>query len=163
MEPMDERMVRAEDGVEYDVRVAIESLPWVSQLCPLMPHQYVVRAKAPDWAWNALEAMARWNPHSYRAYFRGYPTPNRYWDAPDGLRYWRTGMMLNRCDPDSVEPLRRVEDGAKPIKDWDGPPWAPNGIGIYFQTPNGKWWPTQEALANGFQPCRACSRRPRGL
>jgi hypothetical protein len=56
MEPIGECMVRAEDGVEYDVLVAIESLPWVSQLCPLMPHQYVVRAKAPDWAWNALEA-----------------------------------------------------------------------------------------------------------
>lgn len=163
MDPIGERTIRAEDGAEYDVIDAIDALPWVSQLCPLMPHQYVVRAKAPDWAWNALEAMVRRNPHSYRAYFRGYTTPNRYWDAPDGQRYWRTGMMLNRCDPGSVEPLRRVEDGAKPFKDWDGPPWAPNGIGIYFQAPNGKWWPTQEALASGFKPCRSCSRRPIGL
>jgi hypothetical protein len=31
MEPIGECMVRAEDGVEYDVLVAIESLPWVSQ------------------------------------------------------------------------------------------------------------------------------------
>jgi hypothetical protein len=71
--------------------------------------------------------------------------------------------MLNRCDPDSVEPLRRVENGAKPMKDWDAPACAPTGIDIHFQAPNGKWWPTQEALASGFQPCRSCSRRPRGL
>lgn len=44
MEPTGERMVRAEGGVEYDVLAAIDALPWVSQLCPLMPHQYVVRA-----------------------------------------------------------------------------------------------------------------------
>jgi len=39
MEPIGERMVRAEDGVEYDVLTAIDALPWVSQLCPFMPHQ----------------------------------------------------------------------------------------------------------------------------
>ena len=118
--------------------------------------------QAHDWAWNALEAMVRWNP-SYRAYFRGYRRPNRCWDAPHGLRYWRAGTVLNRCDTGSVELLRHVEDGAKRIRDWDRPPWALNGIGIYFQAPNGKWWPTQEALRSGFRPCRACSRRPRGL
>jgi hypothetical protein len=160
---VDSRTVVADDdGTEFDVLEAAKALPWVDQLCPLMPHQYAVQMRSPEMAFRVLEAMVAKSPESYRAYFRGYQSPNRYWDAPDGLRYWRT-RELNRCDPDSVEPLRRVEDGAKPIKDWDGPPWTPNGIGIYLQAPNGKWWPTQEALASGFQPCRACSRRPRGL
>jgi hypothetical protein len=61
------------------------------------------------------------NPGSYR----GYPTPNRYWDAPDGQRYWMSRMMINRCWPDSVEPLRLVRDSAKPVEYWDGPPMGP--------------------------------------
>src|SRR5439155_2487926 len=104
---------------------------WVHQLCPLMPHDYVVLFKSPEIAWRVLETMVAKSSHSYRAYFRGYPSPNLYWEAPDGLRYWRTGMMLNRCEPDSVEPLRKVADGAKRIADWDGPPWAPNASGLY--------------------------------
>lgn len=28
------------------------------------------------------------------AYFRAYQRPNRYWDVPDGLRYWRTMPMI---------------------------------------------------------------------
>jgi len=94
----------------------------------------------------------------YRAYFRGYQTLNRYWDAPDGLRYWRT-RELDRCRPDSVEPLRLVAEGAKAIRDWDGPPWAPNGIGLYEGRP-GKagWWLTKAAVDGGFEPCKACSR-----
>ena len=40
--------------------------------------------------------------------FLGYQSPNRYWEAPDGRRYWLTFYMINRCWPDSVEPLRRV-------------------------------------------------------
>jgi hypothetical protein len=98
------------------------------------------------------------NPETYRAYFRGYRSPNRYWDAPDGQRYWLTRMMINRCRPDSVEPLRLVSEGATSIPDWDGPPWAPDGIGIYEQSADGRWWPTAAALAGGFQPCRACQR-----
>jgi hypothetical protein len=66
---------------------------------------------------------------------------------------------LNRCEPDSVEPLRRVDAGAKPILDWDGPPWAPDGNGKYQQDAHGSWWPTASALADGYQPCKAC-RRP---
>ncbi len=61
-------------------------------------------------------------PDSFLAYFRGYQRPNRYWEAPDGLRYWRTRFELNRCTLDSVEPPRRVDQGAKPIRDWVGPP-----------------------------------------
>lgn len=159
---IDERTVRGDDGREYDVLKAVDALPWVHQLCPLMPHDYAVLFRSPEWAWAALEAMVKWSPDSYKAYFRGYPTPNRYWVAPDGLRYWRTGKMLNRCTFDSVEPLRRVDEGAKPIKDWDGPPWAPNGLGLYVQKSGGKWWPTDEALANGYAPCKACWKGPKG-
>lgn len=162
-EIVDSRTVRGESGRQYDVLEAIEVLPWVTQLCPLMPHQYAVSYKSPDWAWGVLETMVKSaNPESYRAFFRGYPTPNRYWEAPDGLRYWRT-RELNRCSPDSVEPLRLVSDGAKPIKDWNGPPWAPNGIGLYERDNRGHWWPTRSALEGGYQPCRACQRTRKSM
>jgi len=67
---------------------------------------------------------------SYDAYFRGYPFPMHYWEF-EACRYWRTSArgsvhMLNRCTLDSVEPPRRVDDGAEPIE-WHGPPWAPDG------------------------------------
>lgn len=153
------RTVRDADGRQYDVAEAIAALPWVSQLCPQMPHQYVVQSHSPEWAYGVLETMvAGRNPETYKAYFRGYQTPNRYWEAPDGLRYWSTRFMLNRCEPDSVEPLRRVDEGAKPIKNWDGPPWAPSGIGLYEPDAKGHWWPTKVALQAGYQPCKACQR-----
>jgi hypothetical protein len=152
-------VVRDEEGVKHDVLEAIAVLPWVKQLCPLMPHEYAHQKKADLLTYAVVEHMLKAaNPETYRAYFRGYLAPNRYWDAPDGQRYWLTRMMINRCWPDSVEPLRLVSDGAKPVPDWDGPPWAPNGIGIYERDPRGKWWPTEAALATGFQPCRACQR-----
>jgi hypothetical protein len=163
-EVVDAHTVRDEDGREYNVLQAIAALPWVSQLCPVMPHQYVVFSKSDPVAYSVLEAMVgSGNRESYRAYFRGYQSPNRCWEAPDGLRYWATRFMLNRCTPDSVEPLRRVDAGAKAIRDWDGPPYAPNGSGIYQRAADGRWWPTQAALASGYQPCKACQRRPRTL
>lgn len=157
-EIVDSRTVRAEDGSHSDVLEAIEALPWVHQLCPLMPHDYAVLFRSPESAWFALEAMVRWSPDSYRAYFRGYQTTNRYWDAPDGMRYWRTRFELNRCKPESVEPLRRRDEGAKPIRDWEGPPWAPDGSGLYAKEPDGKWWPRFEGT--DMKPCRACQRPP---
>jgi hypothetical protein len=152
-------MVHDEENVKHYVLEAIARLPWVKQLCPLMPHEYAHQKKADLLTYAVVEHMLKAaNPETYRAYFRGYLAPNRYWDAPDGQRYWLTRMMINRCWPDSVEPLRLVSGGAKPVPDWDGPPWAPNGIGIYERDTHGKWWPTEAALATGFQPCRACQR-----
>ena len=58
------------------------------------------------------------NAATYRAYFRGYQSPMRYWEAPDGRRYWLK-FMINRCWPDSVERLRRVDEGATAITDWE--------------------------------------------
>lgn len=55
-----------------------------------------------------------------------------------GLRDWRTRFELNRCTPDSVDPPRRVDQGATPILDWDGPPHAPNGIGLIPSQPTGE-------------------------
>jgi len=159
MEPfevIDARTAREPDDTHVGVLEAIGVLPWVNQLCPLMPHQYAVLAKSPAWAWYALDAMIRQNPHSYRAYFRGYRTPNLYWDGPDGMRYWRTRFELNRCTPDSVEPPRRVDAGATPIGGWDGPPWAPNGSKLYAREAGGKWSPRFDGT--GLQPCRGCRR-----
>jgi hypothetical protein len=159
-EIVDRRTVRDADGGEHDVLEAIEALPWVTQLCPLMPHDYAHRDKADPLAYAVVERMLKAdNPDSYRAYFRGYPTANRYWEAADGRRYWLTMFMINRCWPDSVEPLRRVDEGAKPIEDWDGPPWAPNGIGLYQRNAAGRWLPTEAALERGFRPCKACRHR----
>ncbi len=141
-----------------DVVEAIRSLSWVDQLCPLMRHQYAVLRKSPAWAWYALDAMIRDSPDSYLAYFRGYQRPNRYWDGPDGLRYWRTRFELNRCTADSVEPPRRVDQGAQPIPGWVGPPHVPNGANLYEQDADGRWWPRFDGT--DYEPCRACRRRP---
>jgi hypothetical protein len=95
------------------------------------------------------------NPDSFRAYFRGYQSANRYWDAPDGLRYWRGGFEIDRGEPDDAG-LRRVDAGGKPVKDWAGPPFAPDGIGLYERDERGRWWPTPAALDAGYLPCRSC-------
>ena len=126
-----------------------------------MPHEYVDRKKADLLTYSVVERMLKAsNPETYRAFFRGSPTPYRYWEAPDGRRYWLTKFMINRCWPDSVEAPRRVDQGAKPIQDWDGPPWAPNGSGLYERGKGRTWWPTSAALADGYVPCRSCRRKP---
>lgn len=153
---VDARTVRAPDGGEHDVLDAIQAIPWRPQLCPLMRHEYSIWGQGPEWAWNVLSSMLLGrNPDSFRAYFRGYPTANRYWDAPDGLRYWRGRYEIDRGQPDGAG-LRLVEEGAKPTKDWNGPPYAPNGIGLYDRDDKGRWWPTEAALASGYLPCSSC-------
>ena len=103
-EIVDPRTARDDDGHDYDVLEAIAALAWVKQLCPLMPHEYAHQSKSDPLAYAVVEHMLKSaNPESYRAYFRGYRSPNRYWDGPDGQRYWLTRMMINRCWPDSVE------------------------------------------------------------
>ena len=160
LEIVDARTVRDEHGECHDVFEAVDALPWVHQLCTLMPHDYAHQRQSDPLAYAVVERMlTASNPETYRAYFRGYQTPMRYWEAPDGRRYWLTKFMINRCWPDSVEPVRRVDEGAKPIANWDGPPWAPNGIGLYERGAGQKWWPTEAALAGGFQPCKVCRRR----
>lgn len=126
------------------VRDAIERLPWRSALPAddMPPHQYVILDQGPADAWDLLASAIRDDPESYDAYFRGYTFPMHYWEF-EGHRYWRTSArrsvhMLNRCTLDSVEPPRRVADGALPL-DWEGPPWAPNG------TP----WPPGYVVADG--------------
>lgn len=157
---VDERTLRGDDGQLYDVPAAIAECGWVRQLCPFMPHEYAILGKAPEQAWFVVEAMIRLSPSSYRAYFRGYQATNRYWEAPDGMRYWRSRFELDRWHSADREGLRRRDDGAKPIKDWDGPRWAPNGAGPYLQSSNGKWWPSSKFFADGYLPCKACRNPP---
>jgi len=158
---VDARTVRGPDRREHDVLDAIRALPWRPQLCPLMRHEYSIWGQGPEWAWNVLSTMllAR-NPASFRAYFRGYPSANRYWDAPDGLRYWRGRFEIDRGQPDGVG-LRRLDHGAKRVEDWDGPPWAPDGIGLYDRDEKGRWWPTEAALDSGYLPCASCEQTNR--
>ena len=153
---VDARTVRTPDGQTHDVLEAIEALPWTAQLCPLMRHEYTIWKKGPTWAWNVLSSMlSASNPDSFRAYFRGYRSANRYWDAPDGLRYWRGGFEIDRGQPDDSG-LRRVDAGAKRAMAWAGPPWAPDSSGLSEQDEKGRWWPTEAALEAGYQPCRYC-------
>ena len=112
---------------------AIRALPWRSALPAdgMPPHQYVVLGKCLPEAWETLAEVVRDHPASYDAFFRGYPWPMRYWEFEEH-RYWRTSAggrthMLNRCTLDSVEPPRRVTDGATAAQEWNGPPWAPDG------------------------------------
>lgn len=158
---VDSRTVRAPDGSKHDVLDAIQALPWRAQLCPLMRHEYSIFGQGSEWAWNVLSSMllAR-NPDSFRAYFRGYQSANRYWDAPDGLRYWRGRFEIDRGQPDGAG-QRRTDEGAKRINDWDGPPYAPNGIGLYDRDEKGRWWPTEAALASGYLPCSSCEQTGR--
>lgn len=159
---VDERTLRGDDGVTYDVLDAIEQLPWVRQLCPFMPHEYAILRKSPEQAWYVVEAMTRLSPNTYRAFFRGYQSTNRYWPAPDGQRYWRFRFELDRWDAADTTDLRRKDEGAHAIKDWHGPRWAPNGGGYYEGSP-GKWRPSAKFFAEGYQPCKMCQRRPKNL
>jgi hypothetical protein len=101
-EYVDEHTLRGDDGSSLDVLDAISVLPWVRQLCPFMPHEYAIVGKSPEQAWYVVEAMIRLSPHAYRAFFRGYRSANRYWEAPDGRRYWRGRFEMDRRDASDV-------------------------------------------------------------
>ena len=47
-----------------------------------------------------------------------------------------------------------VAERARAILDWDGPPWAPSGIGLYIQEPDGRWWPRFDGT--DYESCRGC-------
>ena len=105
--------------------------------------------------------MIRLSPQAYRAFFRGYQSANRYWEAPDGRRYWRARYEIDRWDAADTSGLRRRDERARAIKDWDGPRHAPNGAGLYEQDARGGWWPTQMALDAGYLPCASCQKTAR--
>jgi len=150
--------VRDAGGRDHDVLEAIDNLPWVDQTCPGMPHQYAHLRRSDRVDYGVVDTMLTAKNHeTYRAYFRGLPTPLRYWEAPDGQRYWLTMYMINRCLPDSVEPPRRVDEGAKPIP-WDTFLLAPKGSHTYERYKNG-WIPTEEAIAAGYRPCASCQTK----
>lgn len=131
---VDGEHVISESGVLFDIREMIDAIPWVTAFMYPPPHAYVVRDRCPAVPWQVLSVFVRHSPDSYLAYFRGYQRPNRYVEL-DGRRYWATSsggpgggvMMLNRGRFEDSEPPRRVDDGAQPILDWQGPPWELNG------------------------------------
>lgn len=138
------QVANTDTGEEYDIAAVAARIPWVTAQTgrgswdapPYMPpHQYVVFGRCDPVDWEVLAFAIAKHPDSYRAYFRGYQSPTRYWEPGDRYRYWRTAwhgtQMLNRCMLDSVEPPRRVDQGAQPIKpqDWGAPPWLPQGSG----------------------------------
>lgn len=149
------RVVDMATGEIYDVDDAIAAIPWVTQTCPLMPHEYATQRACPGLSWPVIAAWVH-GPGSYLAFFRGYARPNRYRDHSDGHRYWRTSarrtQMVNRCSMD-FEPPRRVADGAVRLP-WVGPPWAPTGADLYYRVA-GKWLPKPNS---GLTPCAACRR-----
>jgi hypothetical protein len=129
---VEDGQVRDDAGRVYDVREAVDALPWQTALASSgSPHQYVVQRKSPIEAWDVLATAIAQHPDSFLAYHAGYRRPNRYWEFA-GWRYWRTSSggpggvthMLNRCRPDS-DVLRPLEAGPA---DWGGgPPWLPHG------------------------------------
>jgi hypothetical protein len=55
-----------ERDLDDGLAAAISALPWVRQLCPLMPHEYAVHSRSPAWEWETLEARVMpGNPASY--------------------------------------------------------------------------------------------------
>ena len=76
---VDPRTVRDDEGRDHDVLAAIDKLPWVDQTCPGMPHQYAHLRHSDRVEYGVVDTMltAR-NPETYKAYFRGLPTPLRY-------------------------------------------------------------------------------------
>ena len=141
----DEKVVNSDTGEEYDVSDVIARLPWQAQkgantkwedYPPYMPpHEFVVFGMCYFAEWDLLYFVCTKHPASYLGFFRGYQSPMRYLEFGDGYRYWpsaqRGVMMLNRCRLDSVEPPRRKDQGARPIKpkEWCAPPWLPQGNG----------------------------------
>ena len=124
-------------GKVYDLHEAAERIPWITAKQYPPPHQYAILERTPRPHWHVLNCAIQKHPDSYLAYFRGYQRPMRYWEFEE-RRYWRSASrnpygvthMLNRCLLTDVEAPRRVDQGAKPILDWDGPPW---------ELPGGKW------------------------
>jgi hypothetical protein len=124
--------------VRWSLDEVVERIPWV--LNPQleewsMPvHKYVVYRKCPVDLFVTLLFAVRTHPKSYMAYFRGYQTPTRYLEF-GGNRYWESWggstQMLNTCTPDSVEPPRRVDQGARPIppEEWRARRYNKQGSG----------------------------------
>lgn len=131
-----EKVVNSDTGEEYDVAAVAARLTWRTQKTgnsswedypPYMPpHEYIVFGKCDYADWNVLYFACTKHPASYRAYFRGYQSPMRYLELGDGYRYWPTALrgvtMLNRCALDSVEPPRRVDQGARLLSQKTGAP-----------------------------------------
>lgn len=153
------------DGNRYSFDWAIERLQWRDALPGggMPAHQYVVINDESQAMADVLSRVIAAHPDSFDAYFRGYQKPMRYLELA-GLRYWRTSLhgtqMLNRCTLDSVEPPRRVADGAGPLE-WDGPPWALNGSPWppgYAEDEHGRWvYRAADDPRHGYI-CTSCQR-----
>jgi hypothetical protein len=109
-----------------------EGLPWVTANVIIMPpHQYVVEMKLATERdrdiFRLLEYTCAHHPATWRAYFRAYKTRTRYLII-GRHRYWysqiHAARMLNRCGESSE--LENVREGAeaKPVKNWQGSPYA---------------------------------------
>lgn len=160
-----DEVVHMSTGERYDPVDVAGQLPWVTSLAGggMPEHQYVVFRYPPLLSVQVLLTVIK--VRGYNAYFRGYPSPMRYVELADGMRYWRTVLnrthMLNRCTLDSVEPPRRVDQGAKPVR-WQGPPWAPHGSPWppgYVEVGLGKWVYRSDLDPRRRYVCGACARR----
>ncbi|MGH7847788.1 MAG: hypothetical protein ACREQW_21810 [Candidatus Binatia bacterium] len=108
------------------------TLPWVAQAGIVMPpHQYVVEMKLQSetdrQTFALLEYACAKHPAGWKAYFRAYPSRNRYL-LLGNHRYWYSQIeparMLNRCDKSSEVENTRREKGAVRVKSWQGVPYA---------------------------------------
>ena len=152
-----------DSGRLFEWSTVVSGLPWRhNQLAPheprMPPHEYVLR----DWCegeqavlYEVAGFVIDSSPKSYDAYFRAYQGPMKYMEVgtePGDFRYWRTSNLqpgggmkhfLNRCHLDSVEPPRRVDQGAKPIplREWGtSEPYWPKGAGFgEWRHEQGQW------------------------
>ena len=160
-EYVDERTLRGANCTDYDVLDAVQQLPWVRQLCPFMPHEYAILRNSPEQAWFVVEAMIRLSPKSYRAFFRGYQSANRYWEAPDGRRYWRGRFEIDRWDASDTEGLRRRDEGAHAIKDWMARAGLRTALATTSRAPTASGGPARSSLLRAMSRVEpAASRRP---
>lgn len=158
-------MVDLSTGEAYHPVDMAGQLPWVDALAGggMPAHQYLVFERPQPLPVRVLLTVIKFR--GYNAYFRGYRSPMRYVELADGMRYWRTVLnkthMLNRCTLDSVEPPRRVDQGAKAMP-WEGPPWAPYGSPWppgYVEVSPGQWVYRSELDPRRGYVCRGCAHR----
>ncbi len=114
-------------GERFEFVEAAERLRWRwNRLAPSEPrmprHCYVVLVgltAEETRAARVLEFVIEKHPAAYDAYFRLYQWASRYLEPGDGFRYWRSRIgerpFVNRALPEDSEPVRRVDEGAKPI------------------------------------------------
>ena len=163
-EIIDSGTVRDENGREYDVLAAIGALPWVRQLCPQMPHEY--RQCRTSRTHSSTRCSRRWSgPAIPRATgptsadTRARCATGRHPTACATGRPASCSIAASATVSSHLAVSTRVPG---PSRSWDGPPWAPNGSGIYQRDSKGRWWPSDGSPRERLSAVPVMSAQTRG-